>query len=245
MEVELTHPIRREISYWESRATKSCPLCAGTGFQLVEMQGQVKARKCRCISPERIRALRTRSGIPFADWKKSLEKIQARSIQGIGLVDFLKGFMNQRDLPLLQIWIGSTEPQTRGVLVGFANDLIQLRGYSCFWMNCLILGRHETRPRSQKQRDSHQPGFEEDFVFVENYRNGLLSSKLQRELEEVLWERFHAQKSTLFLAPPPTELLELGNLFADQQLNRMILKKFRFIEPATMREPAETSRWLF
>jgi hypothetical protein len=245
VEVELINPSRTEVSYWESRAAESCPLCGGTGFQLVELQGQAKARKCRCISPERINALRMRSRIPYADWKESLEKIQPRSLQGICLVDFLKGFLNQRDIPLLQVWIASTEPPARRVLVGFANDLIQLRGYSCLWMNCLTLGRQPMRFRSQKRRRPKQAGLEEDFVFIENYRNGLLSHRQQGELEEILWERFRAQKSTFFLGPSPGELAECGNLFSDEQLSRMILKKFRLVEPATAQEPAEISRWLF
>ena len=74
--MELTRTVGHEISYWESRAAESCPLCGGTVFQLVEIQGEVKARKCRCISPDRVHALQLRSGIPYADWKESLEKIQ-------------------------------------------------------------------------------------------------------------------------------------------------------------------------
>jgi hypothetical protein len=245
VEVELTNPTRTEVSYWESRAAESCPLCGGTGFQLVELLGQAKARKCRCISPERINALRTASRIPYADWKESLEKIHPRSLQGIWIVDFLKGFLNQRDLPLLHIWIASTEPPARRVLVGFANDLIQLRGYSCLWINCLALSRQPVRFRSQKQADLKSTGFEEDFVFIENYRNGLLRNRQQVELERILWERFRAQKSTFFLGSSPRELVECGNLFLDEQLSRMILKKFRIVEPATAQEAPEISRWLF
>jgi hypothetical protein len=243
--VELINPLRTEVSYWESRAAESCPLCGGTGFQLVELQGQAKARKCRCISPERINALRTASRIPYADCKESLEKIHPRSLQGIWFVDFLKGFLNQRDLPLLQVWIISTEPQARRVVIGFANDLIQLRGYSCLWINCLTLSRQPVRFRSQKRERPKQAGFEEDFVFIENYRNGILSHRQQGELEEILWERVHSQKSTFFLGASPRELAECGKLFSDEQLSRMILKKFRLVEPVTARESAAMSRWLF
>ena len=243
--MELINPSRTEVSYWESRAAESCPLCGGTGFQLVELLGQAKARKCRCISPDRINALRTASRIPYADWKESLEKIHPRSLQGIWFVDFLKGFLNQRDLPLLQVWIASTEPQARRILVGFANDLIRLRGYSCLWMNCLTLSRQPVRFRSEKRRRPKPVGFEEDSVFVENYRNGLLGNRQQAELEEILRERFRAQKSTFFLGTSPRELAGCGKLFSDEQLSRMILKKFRVVEPATAPEAAEISRWLF
>ena len=245
VEVELINPSRAEVSYWESRAAESCPLCGGTGFQLVELLGQAKARKCRCISPERINALRTVSRIPYADCKESLEKVNPRSLQGIWFVDFLKGFLNQRDLPLLQVWIASTEPQARRVLIGFANDLIQLRGYSCLWINCLTLSRKLVRFRSQKRGRPKPAGFEEDFVFVENYRHGILGSKQQAELEEILLERVHSQKSTFFLGASPRELAKRGKLFSDEQLSRMILKRFRIVEPACALEHAAMSRWLF
>jgi hypothetical protein len=243
--MELINSSRTEVSYWESHTAESCPLCGGTGFQLIEQQGQVKARKCRCISPERISALRTASRIPYADWKESLEKIRPRSLQGIWFADLLKGFLNHRDLPLLQVWIASTESQDRRVLVGFANDLIQLRGYSCLWIDCLTLSRQPVRYIGQKRKRTKPVSSHEDFVFIENYSRGLLGNRQQAELEEILWDRFRRQRSTFFLGPSPAELTQCGELFSDEQLSRMILKKFRLLEPANPEESSATSRWLF
>jgi hypothetical protein len=242
--MQFLNSARTEVSYWQNRAAESCPLCEGTGFQLVELQGQVKARKCRCISPERVKALRIRSGIPYVDWKESLERIRPRSLQGIWFADFLKGFLNERDLPLLQFWIASTDSQARRILLGFANDLIQLRGYSCFWVNCLTLSRQPAPFRNRRPGRFKLAGPEEDFVFIDNYKGGLFGNKQQAALEEILWERFRRQKSTLFLGPAPLLLQERGERFSDEQLNRLILKKFRLIE-SSKAEPAETSRWLF
>jgi len=242
--MELLNSARTEVSYWENRSAESCPLCGGTGFQLVELHGQVKARKCRCISPERINALMTRSGIPYVDWKESLERICPRSRQGIWFADLLRGFLNQRDLPLLQFWIASTDSLARRILLGFANDLIRLRGYSCLWINCLTLSRQPAPFRNRRPGRFKLAGFEEDFVFIENYKGGLFEKKQQVALEEILWERFRHQKSTVLLGSPPLLLRERGELFSDEQLSRLILKKFRLIEPSNA-DPAETSRWLF
>ena len=239
----LINPSEDTGAYWESRAAKSCPLCGGTGFQLVEVHGQVKARRCRCISPERITALRMGSQIPFIHWSKSLEKVRLRTLEEIWLADFLRDFLNQRDLPLIQIWIGPAEPQVSAIVMAFANDLIQLRGYSCLWLNCLALNLH--RVRFRKQKLLRQARFDEDFVFVENYRHGLLSDRQQRQLEEVLWERLRTHKSTLFVGNSTRALMECGDLFEDRELTQMILKKFRLVEPAAAQEHAETSRWLF
>jgi hypothetical protein len=245
VDMQLINSSRAQASYWETRAAESCPLCGGTGFELVELLGQAKARKCRCLSPERVSALRTASRIPYADWKESLEKIRPRSLQGIWLADLLKGFLNHRDLPLLQVWIASTESQARRVLVGFANDLIQLRGYSCLWIDCLTLSRQPVRFRGQRQKRTELVSSHEDFVFIENYSRCLLGNRQQAELEEILWDRLRRQRSTFFLGPLPAELTQGGELFSDEQLSRMIVKKFRLIEPANAQEYPATSRWLF
>jgi len=207
--------------------------------------GQAKARKCRCISPERINALRAVSHVPYADWKESLEKIHPRSQPGIWLVDFLKGLLNQRDLPLLQIWVASTEPHARRALVAFANDLMQLRGYACLWIDCFALGRQGKNFKRQGRQRPKFAGLQEDFVFVENYKNDLLSTRQEAELEDILWNRLRLQKSTFFLGPSPRELLQGGQLFSDEQLSRIIVKKFCIIELAKEPEAAPTSRWLF
>src|SRR5262249_43803291 len=163
-----------------------------------------------------ISALRTASRIPDADWKESLEKIRPRSLQGIWFADLLKGFLNHRDLPLLQVWIASTESQVRRMLVGFANDLIQLRGYSCLWIDCLTLSRQPARFRGEKRKSTKPVSSHEDFVFIENYSAHLLRNKLQAKLEEILWDRFRHQRSTFFLGPSPAELTQCGKLFWDE-----------------------------
>ncbi len=240
--MDLVNSSQQVGAYWENRAAKSCPLCGGIGFELVEVRGQVKARKCRCISHERISDLRRRSQIAFVHWDKSLEKIQPQTFQGIWLADFLKDFLNQRELPLIQVWIGSAEAEVSAIVMAFANDLIQQRGYSCLWLNCLALNLHRVRYRNQRLQ---QAGCDEDFVFIENYRNGLVSHRQQRELEEIFWERLRAQRSTLFVGQSARALMECGNLFQDGQLTQSILGQFRVVEPASSEEHAETSRWLF
>jgi hypothetical protein len=243
--MELIRRSKQEPSFWESRQAEACPLCGGSGFRLVEQDGQTLARKCRCISKERINLLRVNSRIPAFHCKESLEKFHPHSLEEIWLVDFLKDFLNERELPVLQLWIVSAEANARRILCGFANDLIQLLGYSCLWINCSAFDETPLAFSYHRRDRFTWPGIREDFVFLENYRASKLRHKQQQRLEEVLWERVRWGKSTFFLGPSPRSLMESHDWFSDQDLSKVFLKRFKIIEHGKGQDHSENSRWLF
>jgi len=241
--MDLIKEPRPEISFWESREYEACRLCGGTGFQLLARNGQTKARKCRCISQERIKTLHLKSGIPPIYWKESLEKFQPQSLRGICLLDFLKDFLYQQDLQTVQLWIALSDKSERTIVCAFANDLIQVHGYSCLWINCPTLGQSATGVRLEKKRLGPSPGSLEDFVFIENYQPGLLRSKHQQWLEETLWERIGSDKSILLMGSQPSH--RNRRLFSDRELTATVLKNFKVIEPGKNQPRGHRSRWLF
>lgn len=241
--MDLVKESEQEISFWETRQQEACPLCGGTGFQLLERNAQIRARKCRCISQERIKTLYLKSGIPPIYWKETLEKIQPKSLQDICLVDFLKDFLHQQDLGELQLWIVFGEKSQRRILYGFANDLIRVHGYSCLWINCPSPGKSAVGVRLEKKGPGTNPGCLEDFVFIENYQPGWLRAKHQQWLEEILWERIRSDKSILFGGPRASR--RDHELFSDKELTAAVLKNFKIIEPGKSQAYCQSSRWLF
>lgn len=241
--MDLVKAPEQEITFWETRQQKACPLCGGTGFQLLERNGQVRARKCRCISQERVKTLYLRSGIAPIYWKESLEKIQPKALQEICLVDFLKDFLYQQDLPELRLWIVLSQRSQRRILYAFANDLIQVHGYSCLWLDCPGLAKSAATVRIEKKGPGPNTGWLEDFIFIYNYQPGLLRSKHQQWLEETLWERIRSDRSILFAGPRPGCLEQ--ELFSDKELTATVLKNFGMIEPGKSQAYCQSSRWLF
>jgi hypothetical protein len=241
--MDLVKELKQEISFWETRQQEACPLCGGTGFRLLERNGQIRARKCRCISLERIKTLHLKSGIPPIYWKESLKRIQPKSLQEICLVDFLKDFLYQQDLQALHLWIVFSERSQHRILSAFANDLIQMHGYSCLWIHCPRLGKSAASFKLQKKGPGTNPRGLEDFVFIENYQPGLLRPKHKQWLEATLWERIRSDKSILLVGPRPSGLDR--ELFSDRELTTAVLKNFKMIEPGKSPAYCQSSRWLF
>lgn len=232
--------------FWEKLQQEACPLCQGTGFRLIQTGTQTSAQKCRCISKDRIKALRMKSGIPPAYWNESLEEYHAQSLEEVSLVDSLKSFLHMRELPGLHVWIVPiVGMDIQRILYGFANGLIQFFGYSCLWLDCSILARN--LPKFSSERMSHilKSANEVDFLFIENYQPGGLKSKWQLCLEEVLRARIRSEKSIFLLTQFPIPSNGSQDLFLDRKLGMAILKEFRVIEPGKSQNCFHGSRWLF
>lgn len=232
--------------FWEKLQQEACPLCQGTGFRLMQNGTQTSAQKCRCISKDRIKTLRMNSGIPIAYWNESLEEHHPQSLEEVSLIDSLKSFLHMRELSGLHIWIVPTAGMdVQRILYGFANGLIQFFGYSCLWLDCSVLARN--LPKFGSERMSHvlNSASEADFLFIENYQPGVLKSKWQIRLEEILKARILSEKSIFLLTQSPVPLKGSQDLFLDRKLGMAILKEFRIIEPGKSQDYFQGSRWLF
>jgi hypothetical protein len=239
--------LKSGVDFWASRDQNACPLCEGIGFQLIEMQGQTMARKCRCISAERICNLQSRSGLPEASWGESLHAFAPRSFEEIQLVDFLGEYLEKKDLPLLQLWITPSEKTDPvAVLRAFANELIRTLGYSCLWLDCAELAQRPARTNPARlSRFDHTLVHGGDFLFLVNYRQGLLKSKLQGWLEEALAERMKNRKSVVFIGPRPEGFVGHQQLFVNPNLGVSLLRKFRAVEPGKGEQLPPHTGWLF
>ena len=232
--------------FWEKLQQEACPLCQGTGFRLTQNGGQMSAQKCRCISKDRIKMLRMKSGIPPAYWNESLEEYHPQSLEEVFLVDSLNSFLHMRELTGLHVWIVPADGvDVQRILYGFANGLIQFFGYSCLWLDCSVLARN--LPKFNSERISHvlNSATEEDFFFIENYQPGALKSKWQLYLEEILRARIRSEKSIFLLTQSPIPLNGAQDLLLDRKLGMAILKEFRIIEPGKSQDCFHGSRWLF
>ena len=232
--------------FWEKLQQEACPLCQGTGFRLIQKGRQTSAQKCRCISKERIKTLRMKSGIPTAYWNESLEERHPQSLEEVSLIDTLKNLLHMRELLSLHFWIvPRPEMDVQRILYGFANGLIQFFGYSCLWLDCSMLAKN--LPKFSSERMSHvlNSASEADFLFVENYQPGALKSKWQICLEEILRARIRSEKSIFLLPQFPISLREAQGLFLDRKLGMAILKEFRIVEPGKSQDCFHSSRWLF
>ncbi len=233
--------------FWEIRQQKSCPLCDGIGFQLFEDHGRRVARKCRCISPERIASLQRRSGIPPAYWTAGLNGMQAQSLQEASLLDSLKAMLAKRDTPIIFAWIPPSDRfDATQLLLDFANDLIRLQGYSCLWMDCEVLSSLPART-NPANLDLFDPALAKggDFLFVRNYQADRLKAKLQVWLEEVLRYRLLHHKSTLLTGPRPEGFAGHQSLFSSADLGISILKKMKDFDPSGDSALEQQSGWLF
>jgi hypothetical protein len=245
METQLQARISHD--FWESRLQRTCPLCEGIGFQLFESQGQRVARKCRCISPQRIVSLQRRSGIPPAYWAAGLNGSQAHSLQEASLLDAMKGLSVKRDAPTIFAWIPPSDWfDSTQLLLNFANDLIRLQGYSCLWMDCGVLSSLPSRT-NPTNLDFFDPALAKsgDFLFVQNYLADRLKAKLQTWLEEVLRYRLLHQKSTVFVGPRPEGLAGHQSLFSRADLGISMLKKMKDFDLLSDSVLEPQSGWLF
>lgn len=234
-------------SFWDIRQQKACPLCEGIGFQLFESHGRRVARKCRCISPERIANLQKRSGIPPAYWTAGLKGIQARSLQEAALVNTLKALLVKKETPAIFSWISPSDQfDSTRLLFDFANDLIRLQGYSCLWMDCEVLSHLPART-NPANLDLFDPALAKsgDFLFVQNYQADRLKAKLQAWLEETLRYRLLHHKSTLFAGPRPEGFAGHQCLFSAADLGISILKKVKDFDSAGDSVLEPQSSWLF
>jgi|WetSurMetagenome_2_1015567.scaffolds.fasta_scaffold109782_3 hypothetical protein len=245
--METMHPTSRTENFWEERQQNSCPLCEGIGFQLFESNGQTLARKCRCLTAERIASLQQRSGIPDPFWNASLEGFQSYSLQEAALVDLLKSYLAKKDIPALQIWVPDREPfDAARLLLFFANDLIRVQGYSTLWLDCIPLAQQPART-NPLQLEWFDPALARngDFLFIQNFLPGLLKAKMQSWLEETLLGRLHRNKSTFFVGPRPEGVSGHQNLFLTPGLGITVLKKFKELDSSKGTGLESPGGWLF
>lgn len=224
--------LKSELRTLEHSQPSICPFCDGLGFQLIESNGQSMARKCRCISSERVRALQLRSGISEISWNESLHQLQPKTLQEMALVELLKESISKRELPLLQNWIvPASGLEAEPILLGFANDLIQQLGYSCLWLDCRTLARMpaRTNPAQLDYLDASL-ATTGDIVFISHYQAGWLKAKMQRWLEEAVRFRLRHQKSTLFVGAKPEGYKAFQALFQEPVLGITVMKKFKVID---------------
>ena len=234
-------------NFWVTRQQNACPLCEGLGFQLLENNGQRMARKCRCISPERIANLQQRSGIPPVHWMAGLNGVQTRSLQEAALFDALKAILDKRDTPVVLAWVPPSDLfDPCRLLFDFANDLIRLQGYSCLWLECEALSRlpARTNPANLEQFDSGlaRSG---DFLFIQNYQAGRLKARMQAWLEENLRHRLMHNKSTIFIGPRPEGLTGHQALFTAADLGITVFKKVKDLDSSKNSGMGSQSGWLF
>ncbi len=234
-------------NFWEIRQRTVCPLCEGIGFQLLENHGHHVARKCRCISADRITALQKRSGIPSSDWMTGLNGSPAQSLHEAALQNRLKSLLLKRDTPAMFAWIApSPLYDVTQILLSFANDLIRLQGYSCLWLDCEILSTlaARTNPAHLDLFDSNlaKSG---DFLFVSNYQAGQLKAKLQAWLEDSLRFRLLHRKSILLVGPRPEGIAGLQSLFSAPDLGTSLWKKIEDFDAGEDSVLAAQSGWLF
>jgi hypothetical protein len=233
--------------FWEIRQQTACPLCGGLGFQLLENNGQRAARKCRCISPDRIANLQRRSGIPSTYWRAGLNGIQAHSLQEAALIDALKAFLAKKDLPAILAWVPpSTLFNSTELILDFANDLIRLQGYSCLWLDCEVLSRLPART-NPSNLEHFDPCLAKggDFLFIQNYQAEPLKAKMQAWLEDVLRHRVLHHKSTIFVGPRPEGISGHQSLFAAADLGISVWKKVKDLDPSKNSSLEPQSGWLF
>jgi hypothetical protein len=236
-----------ELRTLEQRHPSICPLCDGIGFQIVESNGQSMARKCRCISQERVRSLQLRSGIPEIAWSDSLSLLKPKSLQEMAIVELFRECVNKRELPLLQSWIVPADKMDiETITLSFANDLIRLMGYRCLWLDCRTLARIPART-NPAQMDSFDAALavSGDVVFISHYRNGLLKAKMQRWLEETVHHRLRHQKSTVFIGPKPEGYKAFQTLFQESALGMAIMKRFKTLDSGSPDLTTPHIGWLF
>lgn len=241
------HQPERESGYWERKAEQACPLCEGTGFRMVEKHGQIRARKCRCVSPERIATLQKQSGIAAIYWNQTLEELKPSTLEEISLLDSLRDILNDREPEGAYYWVVPGETvDTERFLSLFANDLIRLYGYSCFWLDC-----HPSRVIAPKCTGTGPTGrwkdtaIEVDFLFMEDPWGELAKNRQRKVIEEVLWERIRRSRSIVVSGRAPASLAEAGQVFEDRRLAASALKHFIVLDPTRHDTPSRASRWLF
>ena len=232
--------------FWERKRQQTCPLCEGVGFRMVERHGQIRAQKCRCISPGRIASLQKQSGIPAIYWNQSLEELKPRTLEEISLLDSLRDILNDREPEGIHHWIvpgGSVD--TERFLSLFANDLIRLYGHSCLWLDL-------QQPKGVSKRTGTEPAAkwkeaatEVDFLFIKDSCRGLSKNRHRRMLEEVLLERLRHARSVFIAGRAPSCLAEACQFFADDRLAISVLKEFTVLDPSHHEGSSRSSRWLF
>lgn len=237
----------RESGYWKRKAQQACPLCEGVGFRMVEKDGQIRARKCRCVSTERIAALQKKSGIAAIYWNQSLEDLKPQTLEEISLLDSLRDILNDHEREAVYYWVvpGGTVDTGRFLSL-FANDLIGLYGYSCFWLDC------QQQPKGVSKEAGNGPtgrwkeaATEVDFLFIAGMCGELPKNRLRKILEEVLWERIRRSRSVFICGQAPTSLAEACQIFEDHRLAVSVLKEFTVLDPTRHDTPSRVSRWLF
>jgi len=231
--------------YWERKKQQACPLCEGVGFRMVERYGQVHARKCRCISPERVSTLQKQSRIPVIYWNQGLEDLKPRSLEGISLVDSLKDILNERELAAVRCWVVSgPDCDTEETLFVFASELIRVCGLSSVWLDCQEMAAASDGLNSKGTESWVETARAVDFVFLTNCRPALLRTRQQRALEDVLRDRLRDRKSTLIIARAPLSgCAEL--FFQDPKLASAFLNEFRILGTSRPEGKSRHSHWLF
>ena len=236
----------RENGYWERKRQLACPLCEGVGFRMVEKDGQIRAQKCRCISPGRIATLQRQSGIPSLYWNQSLEELKPRTLEEISLLDSLRDILNNREQGGAYYWVvpcGSVD--TERFLSLFANDLIRLYGHSCFWLDCRQLKGDSKCTGTEPAARWREAATKADFLFIAGLCGGLPKSRQRKALEEVLWEQIRRSRSVFIAGGAPTSLDETCQLFEDRRLAVSVFKEFAVVDPTRHDAPSRASRWLF
>ncbi len=233
-------------SYWERKRQQACPLCEGVGFRMVERHGQIRAKKCRCISPGRIASLQKQSGIPAIYWNQCLEELKPRTLEEISLLDSLRDILNDHEPEGIYHWIvpgGSVD--TERFLSLFANNLIRLYGHSCLWLDF-------QQPKGVSKRTGTEPAakwkeaaIKVDFLFIKDSCGGLSKNRHRRMLDEVLLERLCHTRSVFFAGRAPSSLAEASQFFEDDRLALSVLKEFTILDPSRHDALSQASRWLF
>jgi hypothetical protein len=213
---------------------------------MIEKNGQIRAQKCRCISPDRVSFLQKQSGIAAIYWNQSLDDLPPRTLEELSLIDSLRDILNDRDLSAVYRWIvPSVSVDTERTLSVFANDLIRSYGYSCLWLEC----QHSRIPWSNRRCNSPENWMESakkvDVLFIRDLMPGFPRSRQQKAYEEILRDRARHGKSVLIVGEAPCSLSKAYDFFEDRRLATWVMKEFKVIDPNRHQEVCHSSRWLF